>query len=1295
MFCLVLTVCTLLSVRNADAVPASPESREMAQPDGTRFQLQLRGDEFFSWTETSDGYAVMKDSADGFWKFARPASDRAAFVALPAARVGSVDPETHGVRKNALPDRIFLRKQVHERQRTIRGEPVELALPAAADGGATSTTAEPPPEQPPARIPVSGTKTIRNIVILASFSDHWDAGSGTVLSSKGRVSVGEYSNLFNEVNHAADGAVGSVQDYYKEVSYGKLTVDSAVTPWVVLPQNEAYYGANVSGSDANPKQMVLDAINAADAAGFDFSQGDSDGDGWADGLTIIHSGHGEEYTGNPANCIWSHQWTTASIVAKDGVNMYRYHTEPALRGLTTSTSITRIGVICHEMGHFFGLPDLYDYSGTTLGIGRWGVMGTGSWNGSDGKRPAHFCAWSKCMLGFANPVPIHTQAGLSQARVEDNAEVKLVRDGMSNGEYFLVENRARLGFDNDSAAIFPGMVIYHVDSKSANNDLGTWAHPVVKIEEADGDNSLGAKTAYSEAGDVWTSASGLAGGFRDQTGIQSANAMRYQASFYNRTDNPSNYTCNIVSNFSAAGSPMTFNVKTVKTAVSNQAAASPAYTVSWAAASQAVKYELQEGVRATLTSFADGAEDEDAMYDNWFLSGSVQRDTGGKKAGSYSYAMHQYYGGKFYSSMQALTLRKPFKVMAGTTISFWMQSHLGTGYGYLKCQISSDGGNTWKTLGTYSGYTPSTWQSKSFDFAAINAQGVNEGDLCSVRFVSNFEYPSGLSSFPGYGFALDSIAITGTEIEGYGGWTTLDNAITNTSYGLSGKTNGVNAYRVSAFANGIWQGFGPEGETVVSQVPSIASISSTNADGAYGPGSAIDITLAFSEPVTLSGGNLVVTLETGATDREVVIGPFSIAGAVSGVYTVQAEDASADLSVKAIGLSGATLRNAGGTDADVSVPSGHNLDDNKTIIIRSTLTLTAGKTGDGAISPEGAVVVERGGSTNFAMTANAGNHIASIRTNGIHVAGSPYSGNGFTGTNFFWGNIFADGTITVAFVLNTFPFTVVSERGVSTPPAGTNWFSFGAVVTNQMGSPLVQGTTQYVCRGATVAGNTYTQVSPILVTLTLTNSATLTWAWDTNVLFTCEPDANGLVSGRSNGWYALGSSVTVTAAPSLYYHFAPWSGDMYAFQTKLNPLTLAMNRARAIQAHFDPDLATNQTPAWWLAQYGLPTNDIGALFEEGDGLPAWAEYVAGTDPTNPSSVFEISGFTGGNGEGHVLSWKSVSGRVYSIWSASNLSAGFQPLATGIPAGSGFNVWTDSVPPDVLQRFYRLTVTNAP
>lgn len=809
----IIACCCVLSVaittqQNAHAVPACPDAAVVMQPDGTQFKMNLFGDEFFSWQETQEGYVIAKDSADGFWKYASPAKDKASFETIPGAIVGAVNPAQLGLKKGVLPPKDSLQK--HQRKAFLMNRP----LPAqATEQDKEFFPADITPGD--AEIPVSGTLTIKNIVLLACFDDHWNSGAGTVSSSYGRTNTTEYVNLFNEVGHTADGAVGSVRDYYYEVSYGKLTVQSVVSAWVKLPQNEAYYGTDGGTKDTNWQQMISDAINAADTAGFDFSQGDSDGDGWVDCLTVIHSGHGQEVSGNPTTCIWSKQGAMTSVVTVDGVKMYRCHTEPALRGATSSTSIIRIGVICHEMAHFFGLPDLYDYSGLTNGVGDWGLMASGSWNGTLGHSPAHLCCWSKYMLGFVRPSLVHSQASIPISRVEDIADqVHMLRDGLSNNEYFLVENRSKRGFDN-TASIFNGLLIYHVDAKSNNNDLGTWAHPVVKIEEADGNNSLGSKTAESEAGDVWTSTSGLAGGFRDQTGNLSTNAMVYQPShYYNRANNSSYYTYNTLSSFSTAGSTMSYTATTLKSVVGSFPTSFPSYTVTWGACTNATHYGIEEGQPVTLNSFSDGAESEDDMYANWNISGTVTRDNGGAQAGSYSYAMHYYYNSKFYSPVQSITMRNSFKLKSTTVVSFYYVSHLVSGNGYLKCQISNDAGNTWKTLGTYSGYVDA-FSYQSFNQTAISALGIALDDDCIIRFVTNVEYGSGWNWFPGYGFAVDTISVTGTEISSYGNWVSLDNNVPTNSFLVSGKNDGTYPYRVRAYSNSVWQGYGATGVVTV------------------------------------------------------------------------------------------------------------------------------------------------------------------------------------------------------------------------------------------------------------------------------------------------------------------------------------------------------------------------------------------------------------------------------------------------------------------------------------------------
>ncbi|MBN1867071.1 M6 family metalloprotease domain-containing protein [Candidatus Sumerlaeota bacterium] len=848
---LLAAFAALLLVSNvALAVPAYPGIIEAAQPDGSTFQMRLKGDEFFHWNETEEGYAIVKDSADGFWKYAQPAKGEAAFEIVPNAIVGRSAPESLGLAKHALPDRTILRRAIEKAGR--RGEaPTALPPPEAPD--AAPAPASPLLDTGPSKIPVSGTTTVKNIVILASFSDHWNGGAGTVSSTYGRTTTSEYMNLFNEVNHTSDGAVGSVRDYYDEVSYGNLTINSIVTVWVVLPSNEAAYGANTGlpGTDTNPRQMVLDAIAAADTAGFDFSQGDSDGDGWVDCLTIIHSGFGEE-AGAGTNSIWSHKWDLyTSVVTYDGVHMSRYHTEPALRG-NSGTSISRIGVICHEMGHSFGLPDLYDYSSATDGIGDWGIMASGSWNGSSGNSPAHFCAWSKCLLGFVRPELTHSKSSISIARAEDNPVVHMFRDGVgTSGEYFLVENRAKTGFDN-SSQVFPGLVIYHVDSNSADNDLGTWLHPVVKIEEGDGNNSEGVYgLPQSETGDVWTSTNGIAGGFRDATGDQDCNAMLYQTHFYNRPLSTTP-TYNQLSSFSAAATTMTYTASTLIPTVDSQTVTTNTYTVNWGACTNAIQYEIDEGTTATATTFTDGAENEEFMYENWYLNGTVQRSNGGARTGSYSYLMQFYDGaGKWYPDVQALTMKTPFKITGATAINFYYIDRTWTTpyqHASLRCQISNDNGTTWHTLATPSGAWTG-WTLVSIANATITGAGMSIGDMCILRLVANFERKTtgfGMG-YPDYGFAIDDIQIANTEIASYGMFTALSSAVAGTSFPVGAKPNGVYAYIVRAYANGTWQNFSPVATTTVDLSYTVNFVT----DGTPG--------------ATLTGSTTQVVPQTGST----------------------------------------------------------------------------------------------------------------------------------------------------------------------------------------------------------------------------------------------------------------------------------------------------------------------------------------------------------------------------------------------------------------------------------------------
>jgi hypothetical protein len=489
-----------------------------------------------------------------------------------------------------------------------------------------------------------------------------------------------------------------------------------------------------------------------------------------------------------------------------------------------------------------------------------------------------------------------------------------------------------------------------------------------------------------------------------------------------------------------------------------------------------------------------------------------------------------------------------------------------------------------------------------------------------------------------FGFELADVDLTGNAPGmGITGFSGSGSNYTVTVGGILGSGNvsiDVDAGRCTDAAGNSNTVGAAVGYQIDQVAPVIISITSSASNGTYGAGAAIGITLNFSEPVTLAGSNLVVTLETGAADRDVLIGPVAGVSQVSGVYTVQAGDVAADLSVTNISLNDATLRDAVGNNANLGIPVGENLHDNADIAVDTTHVITSGKSGNGTITPEGAVAVEHNGTTNFLIQAAANHHIAGITTNGIHLVGSPYSGNGLSNTNVVWSNVIANGTITAAFEINRHMLSVVSAYGGVEP--GSITADWGAVINQVVtNSPVSGGVgTQQVCVAGTVLGNAYTLVSPTNVTLTLTNNATLNWQWQTQYALQTSTNGHGDVTA-ADGWYASGSNVVLTAAAADHWHFSHWSGDTNGCGIADNVITASMTQARSISAVFAIDAHTLTV----VSAYG--GTDPGS--ETADWGTALSQFV-----TN-------SPVSGGVGTQQVCVAGTVLGNNYTLVSPTNIS----------------------------------------
>lgn len=488
---ILLLLILVAAIEPVEAVPANPTPFTFIQPDKSSFQAIQVGDERGAHFEAMDGYTIIKDE-NNWWNYA--GKDANGKLASIGQRVGLSDPKILGLKTHLHP--------------TVKVTELLIGDEQIPDTGSFVPSKISKPEQ----APQTGTKKV--LVILINFTD--------VPQDSGSTSPYYQNLLFN----ASTGA-NSMNNYFKEVSYNKINItgDVAGNRWFRASNNLASYGADISDIDTNFSQpdpnnyyifkLAKEAVIAADPY-VDYTQYDTNSDGIIDNLIIVHSGNGQESSGLSTD-IWSHKW---SIYVYSGGWNLGYMTNDGVRavGYTMLAENSPLGTFAHEFGHDLGLPDLYDTdssNGASEGIGEWGLMGSGNWLGSPpGSYPAHLSAWSKYFLGWVNPIKVNSTLLNKQInQVETNDEVYMILDnpgdtpgyldwstsGTGIGEYFLVENRRKTGYD----AYLPGegLLIWHIDESRGNNTDET--HRLVDLEEADGLNDFDNEINRGDANDPW------------------------------------------------------------------------------------------------------------------------------------------------------------------------------------------------------------------------------------------------------------------------------------------------------------------------------------------------------------------------------------------------------------------------------------------------------------------------------------------------------------------------------------------------------------------------------------------------------------------------------------------------------------------------------------------------------------------------------------------------------------------------------------------------------------------------
>ena len=433
-------------ISKTNAVPAYPYPIKYTQPDGSVITVQLKGDERVHWAESSDGYTLLSNGKNG-WEYA--VADQSGDIKASGILAREVGKRTvnelkmlKGVSKNIR----FSSKQVNTLKAVWEAK---YGSDKLIGTGEFFKKADPKSTVNDGRRKVftpKGTKKL--IMILIEYTD--------VQFTKTRK---DFVDLMNTQDYNMNGAQGCVRQYFSEMSYNQFNVTTDVAPNIYTADYDmAHYGApNGSAHDIRANDLMKEAIQKADPD-VDYTQYDNDNDGSIDGVYIIYAGYGEA-TGGGVNTIWPHAGGVTGTFDTKTASKYSCSNE-----LNTNGTLTSIGVICHEFGHVCGAPDYYDTNdadgGSFTGTGNWDLMCYGVYNGSpSGSQPAHFNPFEKIRAGWLTPITLATPIKITDMPDITTTPVVYKYNTNTDGEYYLMENRQKTGFNASCPG--HGLMIYH------------------------------------------------------------------------------------------------------------------------------------------------------------------------------------------------------------------------------------------------------------------------------------------------------------------------------------------------------------------------------------------------------------------------------------------------------------------------------------------------------------------------------------------------------------------------------------------------------------------------------------------------------------------------------------------------------------------------------------------------------------------------------------------------------------------------------------------------------------------
>lgn len=452
----------------ANAVPAKKLQKVITLTNGTQVLVELRGDEYLSWWEGTDGTAYRTTATDEnvFEAFDLEAQKPAAAARRARTEQGRVARLARV--KNSL-------KGADDKMRGLGGD----------------------------HITYKGVK--KGLVVLVDFKNKKFADGHD---------LEYYKNVINgkDFTDEAEGYVGSVRDYFLAQSNGQFELDFDVVGPVTMSKNYGYYGNDGAyQKDEKVYEMIKEACDGIQDQ-VNLKDYDWDGDGEADQVFFLYAGLGQA-SGGSYSTIWPHEsqllyWPCGVLSYPTGkINTYACANElqPETQGSSRYIS-AGIGTICHEFSHCLGFADMYDTSGGGgYGMSVFDVMDQGSYNGN-GFVPCNYTAFERIYAGWVEPIELDVPATVKDMKsVSDYGRPFIMYNYKNTNEYFLMENRQNTGWDEGLYGS-NGLLIVHVNyvpSRWINNSVNSSKEKIQCCTVVNADGSREISNTLSLQGDLY------------------------------------------------------------------------------------------------------------------------------------------------------------------------------------------------------------------------------------------------------------------------------------------------------------------------------------------------------------------------------------------------------------------------------------------------------------------------------------------------------------------------------------------------------------------------------------------------------------------------------------------------------------------------------------------------------------------------------------------------------------------------------------------------------------------------